>query len=89
VADIYTTTPSIKQNDLVVLQDPKHLIAAQNIVPLFNKDAYTVAIANLIDRVSNKLTTEELMSLNEISAGDTKPSPEVVAKDWLTKMDLL
>jgi osmoprotectant transport system substrate-binding protein len=89
VADIYTTTPSIKQNDLVVLQDPKHLIAAQNIVPLFNKDAYTVAIANLIDRVSNKLTTEELMSLNEISAGDSKPSPEVVAKDWLTKMDLL
>jgi osmoprotectant transport system substrate-binding protein len=26
VADIYTTTPSIKQNDLVVLKDPKNLI---------------------------------------------------------------
>lgn len=89
VADIYTTTPSIKQNDLVVLQDPKHLIAAQNVVPLFNKKAYTVAMANIVDRVSNKLTTAELMSLNEISAGDSKPSPQQVAKDWLTKMGLL
>lgn len=89
VADIYTTTPSIAQNDLVVLTDPKHLIAAQNVVPLFNKKAYSVAVANLVNRVSNKLTTAELMSLNQISAGDSKPSPEKVAKDWLTKQGLL
>ena len=89
VADIYTTTPSIKQNNLIVLEDPKSLIAAQNIVPLFNEKIYSVNFANLLDKVSNKLTTEELMSLNEISAGDSKPSPEKVAKDWLTKMGLL
>lgn len=89
VADIYTTTPSIKANNLVVLQDPKHLIAAQNIVPLFNEKSYSVAVANIVDRVSNVLTTEELMSLNETAAGDSKPSPEKVAKDWLTKMGLL
>lgn len=89
VADIYTTTASIKQNDLVVLKDPKNLIAAQNVVPLFNEKSYTVHIANVVDRVSNKLTTAELMSLNEISAGDSKPSPEKVAKDWLDKMGLL
>jgi hypothetical protein len=29
------------------------------------------------------------MSLTEISAGDSKPSPEKVAKDWLTKMGLI
>lgn len=89
VADIYTTTPSIKQNDLVVLQDPLHLIAAQNVIPLFSKSSYTVNIANLCDRVSNVLTTEELMSLNEISAGASKPSAESVAKDWLKKMGLV
>ena len=89
VADIYTTTPSVKQNDLVVLEDPKHLIAAQNVVPLFNKDAYSVNAANVVDRVSNKLTTAELMSLNEISAGADKPSPETVARDWLKKMGIL
>lgn len=89
VADIYTTTPSIAQNDLVVLKDPKNLIAAQNVVPLFNKKAYSVAVANLVNRVSNKLTTSELMALNETSAGDSKPSPEKVAKEWLTKQGLL
>ncbi|MBX3087683.1 MAG: glycine/betaine ABC transporter [Cryobacterium sp.] len=89
VADIYTTTPSIKQNDLVVLEDPLHLIAAQNVIPLFRSDSYTVNIANLCDKVSNRLTTAELMSLNEISAGDSKPSPEVVARDWLKKMGLI
>lgn len=89
VADIYTTTPSIKANDLVVLTDPKNLIAAQNVVPLFNTDAYSVAVANLVNRVSNILTTEELMTLNEISVGDSKPSPEKVAKDWLVENDLL
>lgn len=89
VADIYSTTPSIKQNDLVVLEDPLNLIAAQNVVPLFNKNAYSVTAANVVDRVSNMLTTAELMTLNEISAGDSKPSPQQVAKDWLTKMGLL
>lgn len=89
VADIYTTTPSIKQNNLVVLTDPNHLIAAQNVIPLMNKKKYTIDIANLLDKVSNVLTTQELMSLNEISAGASKPSPETVAKDWLAKMGLI
>lgn len=89
VADIYTTTPSIKANGLVVLTDPANLIAAQNVVPLFNKDSYSVQVANIVNRVSNKLTTEELMSLNEISVGDSKPSPEKVAKAWLTEKGLL
>jgi osmoprotectant transport system substrate-binding protein len=84
VADIYTTTPSIKQNDLVVLKDPKNLIAAQNIVPLLGKDFATDKIASLLNPVSAALTTDELLGLNEISAGDDKPSPEQVAKDWLT-----
>lgn len=89
VADIYTTTPSIKANGLVVLKDPKNLIAAQNVVPLFNKDAYSVSLANLVNKVSNKLTTEELMELNEISSGPSKPSAEKVAKDWLIKNGFL
>lgn len=89
VADIYTTTPSIKQNDLVVLKDPKNLIAAQNIVPLLNEDYATDEIAALLNPVSEALTTEELLNLNEISAGDDKPSPAQVATDWLTENGFL
>lgn len=83
VADIYTTTPSIKQNNLVVLQDPKHLIAAQNIIPLLNAKFVTDDLSKLLNAVSAKLTTSELLNLNETSAGADKPSPEKVATDWL------
>ena len=34
VADIYTTTPSIADNDLVVLEDPKNNFIAQQVLPL-------------------------------------------------------
>lgn len=83
VADIYTTTPSIAQNDLVVLDDPENLIAAQNIIPLLNADLDVDALAELLDPVSAALTTEELLDLNEIAASDDQPSPEQVARDWL------
>lgn len=83
VADIYTTTPSIAQNDLVVLDDPENLIAAQNIIPLLNADLDVDALAELLDPVSAALTTEELLELNEIAASDDQPSPEQVARDWL------
>lgn len=89
VADIYTTTPSIKQNKLVVLEDPEHLIAAQNVIPLLNDDAYSAELGDLLDSVSEKLTTEELLNLNEESSSDAKPSPEDLAKEWLTSNGLL
>ncbi|PZQ88290.1 MAG: glycine/betaine ABC transporter [Leifsonia xyli] len=89
VADIYTTTPSIKQNKLVVLEDPKNLIAAQNVVPLLNSAYATDKVTGLLDKVSAALTTDELLGLNEISAGADKPSPAKVAKDWLTAKGLI
>ena len=89
VADIYTTTPSIKQNKLVVLKDPKNLIAAQNIVPLLNSAFATDKISGLLNDVSKKITTDELLSLNEESSSDAKPSPEALAKEWLTSNGFL
>ena len=89
VADIYTTTPSIKANDLVVLEDPKSLIPVQNVIPLLNKDALTDELADLLNAVSAKITTEELIDLNTTYNGDDKPSAEVVAKAWLTKNGFL
>jgi osmoprotectant transport system substrate-binding protein len=85
VADIYTTTPSIKQNNLVVLEDPEDLIAAQNVIPLLDADINNDKIAKLLNAVSAKLTTEGLLELNEIYAGDSKPSAQVVATGWLTE----
>ena len=84
VADIYTTTPSIKQNNLVILEDPENLIAAQNVVPLLNTSVYSDELAALLNPVSAKLTTEGVLDLNEKSNSDAKPSPEKLATEWLT-----
>ena len=89
VADIYTTTPSIAQNDLVVLEDDQDLFAAQNIIPLLNADILTDDLAALLDEVSALITTDVLLDLNAQFAGDDKPSAEDVATEWLTAQGLL
>lgn len=88
VADIYSTTPSIAANDLVTLEDPEHLIAAQNVVPLIREDALTDEVEDVLDAVSAKLTTEALLELNADLADDDHPSSADVAAAWLKANDL-
>jgi osmoprotectant transport system substrate-binding protein len=89
VADIYTTTPSIAANDLVVLDDDADLFAAQNIIPLLNADVLTDDLAELLNSVSALITTEVLIELNAQMAGDAKPSAADVATEWLTEQGLI
>jgi osmoprotectant transport system substrate-binding protein len=88
VADIYSTTPSITDNNLVTLTDPKNLIAAQNVVPLIRDDAEDDTVEQTLNAVSAKLTTDQLLQLNKAFAADSKPTAEAVAKDWLSKNGL-
>ncbi|GGO88094.1 putative amino acid ABC transporter, substrate binding protein [Nocardioides phosphati] len=88
VADIYSTTPAITANKLVTLEDPKHLIAAQNVVPLIRDEVASAKVKEVLDAVSAKLTTEQLLKLNADLAGDSHPSPADVAKAWLKANDL-
>ncbi len=37
-ADLFTTDPAISANDFVILEDPEAVFAAQNIVPIINKE---------------------------------------------------
>ena len=60
-----------------------NLFAAQNIIPLLNAEVLSDELIALLDEVSAKLTTEELLDLNEISAGDDKPTTADVAREWL------
>ena len=83
VADIYSTTPSIKANKLVTLEDPKNLIAAQNVVPLMRKDKATDEVKDVLNAVSAALTTDELLELNEANQGEDKTAPAVLAKEWV------
>jgi osmoprotectant transport system substrate-binding protein len=64
-ADVFTTTPQIISDKLVVLADPKSNFAAQNVVPLLNKKAATPTVTATLNAVSAKLTTEALLQMDE------------------------
>jgi osmoprotectant transport system substrate-binding protein len=89
VADIYSTTPSILANKLVTLEDPEHMIAAQNVVPLINDDKSTDEIEDVLDAISAKLTTEDLLDLNAKNQGSDKVAPATLAKQWLIDQGII
>ncbi|WP_085368429.1 ABC transporter substrate-binding protein [Leifsonia sp. NCR5] len=84
LADIYTTTPAIKDNGFVTLEDPKSLIAAQNIVPLINSKKASSTVKDVLNKVSAELTTEDLIDLNGKNQGASKTQPDALAKEWLS-----
>lgn len=86
VADIYTSSPKIKTDDLVVLQDPKGLILSSNIVPLVNKDIAS-KIADVINPISAKLTPDALVQMNLENTVDQKSAADI-AKAWLSSNNL-
>ena len=85
VVDIYSTTPSIIANKLVTLEDPKSMIAAQNVVPLINSDKASDEVKDVLNAVSEALTTKELLELNEKNQGSDKVAPAELAKEWVAK----
>lgn len=87
LADIFSTTPAIKQNNLVTLADPKHMILAQNVVPLIAKSKATDKVTQVLDKVSANLTTDDLIAMNTSSSVD-KQSAQTIARNWLDQKKL-
>lgn len=87
VADIYTSSPAIDANDLVVLEDPESLILPQNVTPLVSASLDAGAVT-AINAVSALLTTEALRSLNARSV-DEQLDSATIATDWLTEQGIL
>ena len=86
-ADIFTTDPSIQADKFVVLQDPKNLYLAQNVLPLIDKSKATPGVTKALDAVSAKLTTDDLVNLNEQVITEKK-DPKAVATAWLASKGL-
>lgn len=87
-ADIFTTAPSIAQNDLVVLEDPENNFAAQNIIPVLRKSKQSDELTKVLDAVSALITTDELIALNTSVSGDAKVEPAAAAKAWVADKGL-
>jgi osmoprotectant transport system substrate-binding protein len=85
--NLFTTDPSIADNGFVILDDPKSLFAAQNVVPLITKSKVNPTITASLNAISAKLDTATLGQLVKEVVVDKKDA-SVVAKEFLTKNGL-
>ena len=89
VADIYTTSPAIKTEDLVVLEDPENMISSQNIIPLLSTSLDNSDIDDVLNAISAELTTDDLIALRDRVEGDEKASASTAAQEWLSDKGLI
>jgi osmoprotectant transport system substrate-binding protein len=83
-ADIFSTSPAIAQNDLVVLEDPKNNFLAANVVPVLSSQKKSDELKRILDAVSARLTTEALIELNTAVSGNAGVDPDEAARKWLS-----
>ncbi|MDQ6754829.1 MAG: ABC transporter substrate-binding protein [Actinomycetota bacterium] len=83
VADIFTTSPAIADNDLVVLDDPKNNWLAQQVLPVIKTDKVSDTAKTALNNVSKQLTTDDLINLNRMVSGNQKMNPKDAAAQWL------
>ncbi|GAB3050534.1 ABC transporter substrate-binding protein [Intrasporangium mesophilum] len=86
-ANLFTTDPNIPANGFVVLQDPKFLFAAQNVVPLITKSKVNDTVSSALNAVSAKLDTSTLAGLVKEVVIDKKDADQV-ATEFLQKAGL-
>ncbi|MCH9731226.1 MAG: ABC transporter substrate-binding protein [Actinomycetia bacterium] len=82
-ANIFSTSPAIKQNNLVVLEDPKNNFPAANVVPLVSSQKKSDQLKTVLDAVSAKLTTDDLIRLNTETTGNSGINPDEAAQNWV------
>ena len=82
-ANVFSTSPAIPQNDLVVLEDPKHNFLPGNVVPLVSSQKMSDELKKVLDKVSARLTTEDLTDLNASVSGNSGVDPDEAARKWV------
>jgi osmoprotectant transport system substrate-binding protein len=82
-ADIFSTSPAISQNHLLVLDDPEHNFLAGNIVPLVNSQKKSDLLIDVLDAVSAKLSSAGVAALNAAVAGNGGIDPAQAARNWV------
>ncbi|MFJ9470355.1 ABC transporter substrate-binding protein [Streptomyces caniferus] len=84
IANVFTTDVDTAENGWILLEDPKHLIPAQHIVPLIAARKADSKVRKALARLGNTLTTAHLTELNRL-VDKEKQDPDRVADAWLKK----
>ncbi len=79
---VFSSDGGISANNLVVLQDDKHLEQADNIVPLIRSDKANSEVTSLLNSIDAKLNTPDLTAMNK-SADVDKNDPTDIAATWV------
>ncbi|WP_275571647.1 ABC transporter substrate-binding protein [Mycolicibacterium vanbaalenii] len=83
-ANIFSTSPAIERSALVVLEDPKNVFLAANVVPLVASQKMSDELKTVLDAVSAELTTEALIELNTSVEGNQGVDPDEAARKWIS-----
>ncbi|QTG75159.1 glycine betaine ABC transporter substrate-binding protein [Trueperella pecoris] len=81
LADIFSASPAIKRNDIVVLGDPKGMFLSSHVAPLASAILDPAAV-KVINAVQSKLTAASLVALNVKSFQDQQPVATIAA-NWI------
>ena len=82
VALIFSSDSAVQARNFVILQDDKHLQNADNVVPIIRTPKLNGEITSIWNSISSKLTTDDLVGLNNKTDVD-KQDPATVADQWL------
>ncbi|EFC83557.1 glycine betaine ABC transporter substrate-binding protein [Parafrankia sp. EUN1f] len=65
VALVYGSDPAVAANKLVLLQDDRHLLPANNLLPLVRMDVANLELQGLLYQVTQTITTANLLELQQ------------------------
>ena len=88
VARLFSSDPSIKEKNFVVLEDDKFIQPAGNVVPLIRTEAVDEGVTELLNKLSETLTTDDLIDMNKRIDVD-KEDADKVAEDYLVEKELI
>lgn len=79
---LFSTTPQITTENLVVLEDPQETLGVNNIVPLICQRWVPAKATAVLERISKALTTEDLTKMNAEYSID-HDDVDQVAEKWI------
>ncbi|WP_207344174.1 glycine betaine ABC transporter substrate-binding protein [Arthrobacter sp. E3] len=86
---MHTSSPTIADNSLVVLDDPKQLFLSQNIVPLVATGKVPATAQSGVNKVSAALGMDELGNLNRLALDGHYDAVTDAADAWLLQQGLI
>jgi osmoprotectant transport system substrate-binding protein len=88
VAPLSSDDGSVLGNGFVALVDDKHLLDADNLIPVIRTAVATRPVRDALDRLSAQLTTDQISELSIAVNRDHEP-PASVARRWLVQHHLI